>query len=168
MAVTAALAPARDVVGSPAASVTIGWIAGETSVRVRPAVAVNSRVPPIETRGSGPGGRKCKSGAGNRRCREFSAVPHDPIPCGNRVGLRTGFNVRTCFLFFALVRFLQITLTTRGAVTPARRSSSSCVVLGSKQRAMVVQIGEQSGPIDGISQRRNPSQSGAERYLFRW
>jgi hypothetical protein len=79
-AVTAAFTPASNVVVTAAASVTIGGITGEAPASIRPAMAVNARVSPVEARASRRRGGNGETGAGQGQCREFSAVPHDLDP----------------------------------------------------------------------------------------
>src|SRR5262249_54979891 len=105
-AVTAALAPALNLIVTAATAIAIGRIVGEAGVRISPAIAVNPRVPPGEARGSRRS-RNGKTGNGNRHHRVFSAVPHELNPCGNRVGARELFNVQTGFSFFLLVCFFS-------------------------------------------------------------
>jgi len=79
LAVTAAFAPALDVIVTATTSITIGWIVGEACVRISPAIAVNPGVPPREARRGRRSSRNGKTGAGNRHCRVFS-VPHELDP----------------------------------------------------------------------------------------
>ncbi len=107
MAVTAAFAPALDVIVTATTAVTIRWIVGVACVRISPAVAVNPGVPPSEARRSRRSSRNGKTGAGNRYCRTFPAVPHELDPLRKSHWTGRVVNVQTCFSFFMLVCFFS-------------------------------------------------------------